>query len=122
MTTETKRSTFFNALELEVLMLAYGEYEPIFRRRCNTAAAAKEREKGEHRCPSQRSLRSWPSAKTGVALRLEASPGEAHLSLSPPQDTSAYIRCKYTYVFIILFVIVNGRGGGPRTDDGVARS
>ena len=28
--------------------------------------------------------------------RLRASPGEAHLSLSPPQDTSAYIRCKYT--------------------------
>ena len=44
MTTETKRSTYFNALELEVLMLAYGEYEHIFRRRCNTAAAAKERE------------------------------------------------------------------------------
>ena len=48
MTTETKRSTYFNALELEVLMLAYGEYEHLFRRRCNTAAAAKERETREN--------------------------------------------------------------------------
>ena len=31
MTTETKRSTYFNALELEVLMLACGEYEHLFR-------------------------------------------------------------------------------------------
>ena len=31
-------------LELEVLMQAYGDYEHIFRRRCNTAAAAKDRE------------------------------------------------------------------------------
>ncbi|KAK0152851.1 hypothetical protein N1851_005488 [Merluccius polli] len=44
MTTERKRSTYFNALELEVLMLAYGKYEHIFRRKSNTAAAAKERE------------------------------------------------------------------------------
>ena len=44
MTTDKKRSAYFNALELEVLMLAYGEYEEVFRRRCNTAAAAKERE------------------------------------------------------------------------------
>ena len=31
-------------MELEVLMLAYGESDHIFRRKSNTAAAAKERE------------------------------------------------------------------------------
>ncbi|XP_058503439.1 uncharacterized protein LOC131471124 [Solea solea] len=41
---EKKRSTYFSEKELEILMLAYGEYEHIFRRKCNTAAAAKERE------------------------------------------------------------------------------
>ena len=44
MTTEQKRSIYFTPVELEVLMLAYGEYENIFRRKSNTAAAAKERE------------------------------------------------------------------------------
>ncbi|KAK0156538.1 hypothetical protein N1851_000158 [Merluccius polli] len=65
MTTETKRSTYFNALELEVLMLAYGEYEHIFRRRCNTAAAAKEREtQGRTLLPeSTREKRTWKQLK-----------------------------------------------------------
>ena len=44
MTTENKRATYFTAMELEVLLQAYGEYEQVFRRKCNTAAAAKERE------------------------------------------------------------------------------
>ncbi|XP_059215854.1 uncharacterized protein LOC131993817 [Centropristis striata] len=45
MTTEKKqRSTYFTAVELEILMQSYGEYEHIFRRKSNTAAAAKERE------------------------------------------------------------------------------
>ncbi|KAK0155341.1 hypothetical protein N1851_002298 [Merluccius polli] len=65
MTTETKRSTYFNALELEVLMLAYGEYEHIFRRRCNTTAAAKEREtQGRKLLPeSTREKRTWKQLK-----------------------------------------------------------
>ncbi|KAK0133438.1 Transposable element Tcb2 transposase [Merluccius polli] len=65
MTTETKRSTYFNALELEVLMLAYGEYEHIFRRRCNTAAAVKEREThGRTLLPeSTRGKRMWKQLK-----------------------------------------------------------
>lgn len=44
MTTENKRATYFTAMELEVLLQAYGEYEHVFRRKCNTVAAAKERE------------------------------------------------------------------------------
>jgi len=44
MTTETKRATYFTPLELEVLMQAYGEHEHVFRRKCNTVAATKERE------------------------------------------------------------------------------
>ncbi|KAK0156602.1 hypothetical protein N1851_000034 [Merluccius polli] len=67
MTTETKRSTYFNALELEVLMLAYGEYEHIFRRRCNTAAAAKERETQGRtllpECNSTGEKRTWKQLK-----------------------------------------------------------
>ena len=31
-------------MELEVLLQAYGEYEHVFSRKCNTVAAAKERE------------------------------------------------------------------------------
>ena len=37
---------FFTQLELEILMHSYGEFEHVFRRKCNTAAAAKERETG----------------------------------------------------------------------------
>ncbi|KAK0146638.1 hypothetical protein N1851_014035 [Merluccius polli] len=68
MTTETKRS-YFNVLELEVLMLAYGEYEHIFYRRCNTAAAAKERETQgrtllpESTCNSTGEKRTWKQLK-----------------------------------------------------------
>ena len=43
MTTENKRGTYFTAMALEVLRQAYGEYEHVFRRKCNTVAA-KERE------------------------------------------------------------------------------
>ena len=44
MTTENKRATYFTAMELEVLLQAYSESEHVFRRKCNTVAAAKERE------------------------------------------------------------------------------
>ena len=35
---------FFKNIELEILMRAYGEFQRVFRKKCNTAAAAKERE------------------------------------------------------------------------------
>lgn len=35
---------FFTPIELEILMRAYGDFEHIFRKKSNTAAAAKERE------------------------------------------------------------------------------
>ena len=35
---------FFTTLELEILMRSYGEFEHVFRKKCNTTAAAKERE------------------------------------------------------------------------------
>ena len=44
MATVKRRASFFNNMELEVLTRAYGEFLHIFRRKCNTAAAAKERE------------------------------------------------------------------------------
>ncbi|XP_056598334.1 uncharacterized protein LOC130421137 isoform X5 [Triplophysa dalaica] len=40
---DKQRSVYFSPMELEVLLQAYGEYEPIFRKKSNTAAAAKER-------------------------------------------------------------------------------
>ncbi|KAK0138524.1 hypothetical protein N1851_024936 [Merluccius polli] len=132
MTTEKKRSTYFNALELEVLMLAYGEYEHIFRRDATPPQQRrKERRHGrkllpESTCNSTGEKWTWKqlkmkhkniiqnanrkkaeARKTGggppppplteaeelalsqllkrVAQRLKASPGEAHLSLSPPR-------------------------------------
>lgn len=39
-----KRSTFFTPMELEVLMRAYSDFDSVFRKKSNTAAAAKERE------------------------------------------------------------------------------
>ncbi|KAK0136580.1 hypothetical protein N1851_027265 [Merluccius polli] len=39
-----RRATFFNNVELEMLMHAYGEFLHVFRKKSNTAAAAKERE------------------------------------------------------------------------------
>ncbi len=44
MAAEKKRASFFSPIELEILMQAYGEREHIFRKKSNTAAAAKERE------------------------------------------------------------------------------
>ena len=44
MATGKRGSTFFTPLELEILMRSYGEFEHVFRRKCNTDAAAKERE------------------------------------------------------------------------------
>lgn len=39
-----RRTTFFIPLKLEILMRSYGEFEHVYRRKCNTAAAAKQRE------------------------------------------------------------------------------
>ena len=44
MATRKQRATYFTPLEQEVLMQAYGNFEHIFRKKCNTAAAARERE------------------------------------------------------------------------------
>ena len=44
MATGKRRATFFTNLELEILMHSYGEFQQVFRKKCNTAAAAKERE------------------------------------------------------------------------------
>jgi len=44
MTTKNKRTTYFTAIELVVLLQAYGEYEHVFHRKCSTVAAEKERE------------------------------------------------------------------------------
>ncbi|KAK0141462.1 hypothetical protein N1851_021438 [Merluccius polli] len=67
---ERKRSTYFNTLELEVLMLAYADYEHIFRRKSNTAAAAKEREAAWEKiaarvnaCNSKGEKRTWQQLK-----------------------------------------------------------
>ncbi len=39
-----RRAAFFTPLELDILMRSYSEFENVFRKKCNTAAAAKERE------------------------------------------------------------------------------
>jgi len=39
-----RRATFFTNLELEISMRSYGEFQQVFRKKCNTAVAAKERE------------------------------------------------------------------------------
>ena len=44
MATGRRRATFFTLLELEILMHSNSEFEHVFRRKCNTAATAKERE------------------------------------------------------------------------------
>ncbi len=44
MATGKQRAVFFTPLEPEILMGSYGEFEHVFRKKCNTAAAAKERE------------------------------------------------------------------------------
>ncbi|KAK0147477.1 Zinc finger BED domain-containing protein 1 [Merluccius polli] len=65
-----KRATYFTALELEVLMMAYADYEHIFRRKSNTAAAAKEREAAWEKiaalvnaCNSKGEKRTWQQLK-----------------------------------------------------------
>ena len=39
-----RRATSFTNLELEILMRLYGKCQQVFKKKCNTAAAAKERE------------------------------------------------------------------------------
>jgi len=39
-----RRTMFFTNLKLEILMHTCGEFQQVFRKKCNTAAAAKERE------------------------------------------------------------------------------
>ncbi|KAK0147273.1 hypothetical protein N1851_013314 [Merluccius polli] len=65
MTTDRKRSTYFNTLELEVLMLAYADYEHIFRRKSNTAAAAKEREAAWEKIAARVNAKKAEARKTG---------------------------------------------------------
>lgn len=43
-TGQRKRSAYFTPLEIDILLSVYGEYEHIFSKKGNTAAAAKERE------------------------------------------------------------------------------
>ncbi|KAK0156634.1 hypothetical protein N1851_000067 [Merluccius polli] len=116
MTTDRKRATYFTALELEVLMMAYADYEHIFRRKSNTAAAAKEREAAWEKIAASVTLKKAEARKTGggppppplteaekLALSqnrgrpaAEGIPGGSSSESVTPQDTSGYIRCKYT--------------------------
>ncbi|KAK0133455.1 hypothetical protein N1851_031051 [Merluccius polli] len=68
MTTETKRSTYFNVLELEVLMLAYGEYEHFgeVQHRRSSEGERDAREKIAARvnaCNSTGEKRTWKQLK-----------------------------------------------------------
>ncbi|KAK0140953.1 hypothetical protein N1851_022063 [Merluccius polli] len=116
MTTDRKRATYFTGLELEVLMMAYADYEHIFRRKSNTAAAAKEREAAWEKIAARVNAKKAEARKTGggppppplteaekLALSqnrgrpaAEGIPGGSSSEPVAPQDTSAYIRCKYT--------------------------
>ncbi|XP_024118383.1 uncharacterized protein LOC112139785 [Oryzias melastigma] len=40
----TSRAAYFTPSEIDMLLQAYADYEPVFRRKSNTAAAAKQRE------------------------------------------------------------------------------
>ncbi|XP_029992281.1 uncharacterized protein LOC115420858 [Sphaeramia orbicularis] len=44
MATGKKRAAYFTRLELDTLMRSYKEFEHVFKKKCNTAAAIKERE------------------------------------------------------------------------------
>ena len=39
-----RMAAFFAPLELDISIRSYDEFEHVFRKKCNTAAAAKERE------------------------------------------------------------------------------
>lgn len=58
-TGKQKRSSYVTPLELEVLLRAYGEYEHIFKKKSNTAAAAKERELAWERIAAQVNAYVW---------------------------------------------------------------
>ena len=44
MATGKRMAAFFAPLELDISIRSYDEFEHVFRKKCNTAAAAKERE------------------------------------------------------------------------------
>ncbi|KAK0139240.1 hypothetical protein N1851_024171 [Merluccius polli] len=109
MATGKRRATYFNNIELETLMHAYGEYLHVFRKKSNTAAAAKERETAWEKIASRVNAKKADSRKTGggpapppltVAEELalshntgrpvaEGIPGGSSSSECTPQDTMA---------------------------------
>ncbi|CAI5638245.1 unnamed protein product [Oreochromis niloticus] len=69
-TGQRKRSAYFTPLEIDILLGVYGEYEHIFRKKGNTAAAAKERELAWERiaarmnaCNPTGTKRTWQQLK-----------------------------------------------------------
>ncbi|KAK0151971.1 hypothetical protein N1851_006670 [Merluccius polli] len=108
MATGKRRATYFNNIELETLMHAYGEYLHVFRKKSNTAAAAKERETAWEKIASRVNAKKADARKTGggpapppltVAEELalshntgrpvaEGIPGGSSSSECTPQDTN----------------------------------
>ncbi|XP_039890811.1 uncharacterized protein LOC120735494 isoform X2 [Simochromis diagramma] len=69
-TGQRKRSAYFTPLEIDILLSVYGEYEHIFSKKGNTAAAAKERELAWERiaarvnaCNPTGTKRTWQQLK-----------------------------------------------------------
>ena len=44
MATGKRRATFFTNVELEILMRSYDDFQHVFKKKCNAAAAKKERQ------------------------------------------------------------------------------
>lgn len=70
MATGKRRAAFFTPPELDLLMRTYGEFEHVFKKKCNTAAAAKEREAAWEKiaarvnaCNSAGVTRTWQQLK-----------------------------------------------------------
>ncbi|KAK0150949.1 hypothetical protein N1851_007934 [Merluccius polli] len=95
MATGKRRATFFNNIELEILMRAYGEFQHVFRKKCNTAAAAKERETAWENIASRLNVcnpagekRTWQQLKMKYKNIVQTDSDGAICLVEPPHATT----------------------------------
>ncbi|KAK0150840.1 hypothetical protein N1851_008039 [Merluccius polli] len=95
MATGKRRATFFNNVELEMLMHAYGEFQHDFRKKSNTAAATKERETA---CNPAGEKRTWQQLKMKYKNIVQTdSDGAICLVEEPPHATTDLVTVSRQY-------------------------
>ncbi|KAK0130868.1 hypothetical protein N1851_034455 [Merluccius polli] len=109
MATGKRRATYFNNVEIETLMHAYGEYLHVFRKKSNTAAATKERETAWEKiasrvnaCNPAGEKRTWQQLKMKYKNIVQTDcDGAICLVEEPPQATTDIVTLPVKQIYQI---------------------